>query len=400
MKKTLLLFLMVFVAVTTTYAKDFVWGTATWNIEDGKVYNDIDDLKAEGIVLTYPNPTNYTLTFFHMLAVEYNLYVDGAEEPIQANASAQQGTAVQLDYPFVEGHSYRIVTTKALLAKANLATYSTDTLSINEDSYTISFEVKGPEVVKTIDVDGTMALTITDQNAELTYSLVDTVSIIQALGIASVAEAEVYGLNVNGSYNPYFIDPFDGWHDADGEYTVYSGNNSFIYEIVGGHNPYPPVYCVKLNATCDTVSYFFYDSWKIYDPDDPGEVPSSSGKRRAPQTSYNNIVWDWEWIDGDGQPQVTQYLRSYRVDEGSDYKASFIVKANKKAAIINATLHFVSQEAYAAYIAASVKDVKNTSTQERPVAIYSPNGVSQSSLQKGFNIIRNSDGTTRKLWVK
>ena len=41
-----------------------------------------------------------------------------------------------------------------------------------------------------------------------------------------------------------------------------------------------------------------------------------------------------------------KYRRNYRCDEGSDYKASFVVKANNKYVLINATLHFVSIEDY------------------------------------------------------
>ena len=223
MKKTLLLFMMAFAVVASTYAKDFVWGTATWNISDGKVYEDIADLNADGIVLSFPNPSNFTLTFFDMLAVSYNVYVDDATEPIEAKASAQQSTNVVLDYDYVEGHSYRIVTTGAALCRANLATYKTDTLTLNkEDSYTISFSVKGPEVVKNIDVEGTMALTIVDQDYFPTFSLIDISSICEALGIASINKAEVYGLNPNGSYNANFFNPlFDFWRDADGGLTTF-----------------------------------------------------------------------------------------------------------------------------------------------------------------------------------
>ena len=394
--KRILLALVVIATTLSASAQTWEWGTATWNIEDGKVFESIDDLNANGVMLTFPNPTNYALTFFNMVAISYDLYVDDNATPTHERASAQMSAAIALDYHFVEGHSYRVVTTGAALAFANLATYTTDTLSTTTDSYTISFSIKGPELVKTIEVEGTMALTIVDQNYDPTYSLIDAQDICNALGIGAISEAEVYGLNVNGSYNPYYIDPFDGWRDADGEYTNWSGNaGGGVYAILG-HNPYPAVYCVKLNETADSVFYYFYDYWRDYDPDEPDVVPVVQSKRRVPETSYHNVIWDWD--NGDGT--ITQYRRSYRADEGTDYYASFIVKANKKSVVIRATLHFVSQEAYAAYLAAAVKDVKNTPTQERPAAIYSPNGVRQSTLQKGFNIVRSSDGTTRKLWVK
>ena len=168
-------------------AQSFEWGTATWNIQDGTVYDGIDQLNAEGIVLTYPNPTDYTLTMLNMVAVDYNLYVDDATEPIKASASARGNTVVRFDYDYVEGHSYKIETTGALLAQVNLATFSADTLSTDNTSYTISFVVKGPELVKTIEVEGTMALTIVDQNTQLTYSALDTQEITQALGIDDIS---------------------------------------------------------------------------------------------------------------------------------------------------------------------------------------------------------------------
>lgn len=348
MKKTLLTLIAALTTALSVSAATFTWGTAQWNLQDGRVYEDIDDLNLEGIVLSYPNPSNYTLTFLQMVAISYDIYVDGATEPIQTGASARQSTVITLDYPWVEGHSYKIVTSGAVLAQANLATYTTDTLSSNSDSYTISFSIKGPELVKTIDVEGTMALTIVDQNWYQTFSLINVAEINKALGINDISEAAVYGLNVNGSYNPNFINPFDGWHDADGGFTVWSGNaGGGVYDLLG-HNPYPAVYCIKPNETLDSIFYYFYDYWSDYDPNEPETVPSvgQAKMRRAPQTSYHNVVWDW--VDDEGN--VTKYKRSYRCDEGTDYKAQFIVLANKKSVLINATLHFVSQEDFAEYL--------------------------------------------------
>lgn len=399
MKKSLLAFLALAMAVGTQ-AQDWQWGEPTWNTTDGKVYEDINDLNGDGIVLSFPNPANFVLGFFDALGLSYNIYVDDATEPIEASASTRQGTDIVLDYDWVEGHSYRIVTTGAALCRANIATFQTDTLSLNkEDSYTISFSINGPEVVKTIDVEGTMALTIVDQNEFPTFSLIDTPSICEALGIASIDEAELYGMNPNGSYNAYFFDPrFDFWHDADGGLTVYSGNaGGGVYDVLG-HNPYPAVYCIKLNETVDTIRYYFYDWWSEYIPDEPTEVPSTgTAKRRAPVTSYNNVVWDWEWTDEDGNPQVTQYNRRYRVDEGEDYKAGFAIKANKKVVFINATLHFVSQDVFAQYLETSVEAV-----EAAPVAadgIYGLNGERRQTLQKGLNIVRKN-GEVKKVLVR
>jgi len=338
------------VALATTLgasAQQFKWGTAQWNIQDGAVYESIDDFNLEGLVLTYPNPSNYTLTFFNALGVSYNLYVDDATEPVEASASSRQSTAVTFNYNWAEGHSYKIVTTGAALVQANLATYTTDTLSLNTDSYTISFSIKGPELVKTVEVEGTMSLSIIDQEWQKTFSLVDVAAINQALGISDISEATIYGLNGNGSYNPNYIDPFDGWRDADGEFTVWSGNaGGGVYNLLG-HNPYPAVYSIKLNETADSVFYYFYDYWRDYDPTEPDTMPAvTRARKRAPETSYNTVIWDWENEDG----TITQYRRSYRCDEGKDYKAQFAIIANKKYVLLNATLHFVSQEAYAEYL--------------------------------------------------
>lgn len=390
MKRLLLTFIVALTTVTGLQAQDFVWGTASWNIEDGRVYENIDEFNAEGLVLTYTNPADYYLTFLNIIAVDYNIFVDDATEPIKEVATGQGSTIIPFSYEFVEGHKYKIVTTGAILAQANLATYKTDTLSSVKDSYTISFTIKGAELVKTIDVDATMALTITDQENPLTYSLIDVNSIKTLLGIQDISEAKVYGLNLNGSFNEHHADYYDGWRDADGEYTYYWGG----WDRYHGHNAYPPVYSIQITETADSIHYFFYDFWKEYDPNDPEEIGGGSVEsRRAPQTSYNSILWEWD--NGDGT--TTTYRRSYRCDEGKDYKASFIILANKKAVQINATLHFVSQEDYQTIITniASVKANNQTAT-----LIYNINGTRQNGLQKGLNIVKGTDGSIRKVFVK
>ena len=390
MKKLLLTTIVALATTLAAYAQNpFQWGTATWNIADGTVFESINDLKLQGLTLTYPNPTGYTLTFFNIIGVAYDLYVDDATEPIASSASSHQaGTAVDFatkyadDY--VEGHRYRIVTTGAALAQANLATYTTDTLSTDATSYSISFEIKGPELVKTIEVEGTMALSIVSQEEQLTYSEIDVDAIKQALGIADINEATVWGLNVNGSYNPYYISPFDGWRDAEGEYTVWGGN---AYSQLG-HNAYPAVYCMKLNATCDTVSYFFYDYWREYDPNEEestgGGTIQQAPARRVPETHYNHIVWDWD--NGDGT--VTQYTRNYRVDEGQDYKASFAVIANQKMVRINATMHFVSVDDYEKYLH---MDQLLTAPQAAR-GYYRLDGTRISQPRRGLNIVGTDKG--------
>lgn len=390
MKKSLLVILALALALGVQ-AKEWEWGTPTWNVANGKVYEDVFEVNAEGIILSYPNPSKFVLTAMNVLSVSYNLYVDDATEPIELAASAlRQTTDVILEYDWVEGHSYRIETTGAALCQLNLATFKTDTVSLNKTaSYSLSFSIKAPDVVDVINVEGTMALSIVDQLATPTFSLIDVSNICEKLGINSIDEAEFYGLNPNGSYNIFFFDPrFDFWRDADGGLSVWSGSaGNNVYSVLG-HNPYPAVYSIKLNETCDSVFYYFYDYWRDYDPDEPSEVPGSGSgaKRRAPATSFHNVVWDWEWVDEAGQPQVTQYMRSYRVDEGEDYKGGFAIRKDNKVVLINATLHFVSQEAYAQYLETPVEAV-----QVAPVAadgIYSLSGVPQATLKKGLNIVR------------
>ena len=355
MKKLLLTLFVAVFSLNGAKAADFVWGPATWNIQDGWVFESFEDYEQGGVVLTYPNPGNFTLTFLNILEVYYDVYVDGAEEPVEAKSGKQNGTAVRLDFDFLEGHSYKVITKEAHLVQANLATYTTDTLSINDtDSYEISFTIKGPELVKTIDVEQRMSLAIIDQNAELTFSEIDVNSITSALGIESISEASVFGLQANGAYVTYeYYGPgyFDGWRDADGDYTHWGG----AWNGWAGHNAYPAVYSIKINETCDTISYFFYDYWKDYNPEESDTIGGSglnSSKRRvqelfsrrfAPETHYQYVIWDWYDEEND---TTYQYRRNYRCDEGSDYKASFVVKANNKYVLINATLHFVSIEDY------------------------------------------------------
>ena len=342
MRKLLLTLTAVLLAVGLN-AQTFEWGTASWNIEDGKVYNGIEELNAEGITLTYANPSNYTLTPLNVATIEYDLFIDDATEPLAEQASAQGNVAITFGYPFAEGHKYKIVTKKALLAEVNLATLSADNIAEDATSYSISFTVKGPELVKTFDVEAYQSLSIIDQNENLTASVINTNEIIEALGIQSIDEAEIFGLNPNGSYNKYYgADYYDGWRDADGDYTKYVSG----WDAIAGRNAYPAVYSIKISNDADSVTYFFYDYWSEYNEDAPTETGGSTingTRRRAPETHYHNIVWEWD--NGDGT--ITKYNRSYRVDEGSDYKASFAVVANKKYVLINATLHFISQEAYA-----------------------------------------------------
>lgn len=401
MRKFLLSLVVAFATVFAANAQTWEWGTATWNIEDGKVYDGIKEFQADSLALTFPNPTNFTLTYFHGIYVSYNLYIDDATEPVLTHASAQMSAKVLFDYNYVEGHKYRIETTEAILTFANIAIYQTDTLSLNDtDSYSISFTINGPELVKTYEVEGTQAVTITDQDWDLTYSLVDVQGIASALGIDDLSQAEVHALNPNGSYNDYAgSDWYDGWRDADGDYTLWWGG----WDKVAGHNAYPAVYSIKLSENADSVYYYFYDYWATYVPDQPDSIGGSGiggtveAARRAPVTSYNDSIWPWYDEEND-----TTYLynRRWRCDEGKDYKASFAFVANKKMVQLNATLHFVSEEAYKDYITAIEEAPAVPANNSVPTGIYGLNGEPRATLQKGINIVKDAEGNVKKVYVK
>ena len=364
----------------------FEWGTATWNTEDGVVYEDLKAFEAAGLTLTFPNPTNYALNFFNVVLVNFDLYIDGSEEPVKASSSAQGSTEVAISYPFVEGHSYKIVTTGASLAQANLATYTTDTLTTTEDSYEISFTIEGPELVGTIEVEGYMSLAITNQEYTKTVSLVNVDSICGMLGISNISEAEMHALRPNGSYCDY-MSYFDWWRDADGDFTPYNAG----YNSVFGHNAYPAVYSIKVNEAADSVTYYFYDYWKVIEENEETNTGGST-IARAPQTVYSNDTVAWD--NGDGT--FTNYRRSYRVEVGKDYVSEVMYVANKKSVILRATLHFVSEEEWHK----TTVEQPSAVVAAEPVAYYSISGVRQDGLQKGINIVRYADGTTRKVMVK
>lgn len=408
MKKLLLTSLLALAAITTQAQIQFEWGTASWNIENGRVYENILEYNASPAVLSFPNPTGYTLTFFDIVVVHYDIFMDDATTPIHASSMSQGSTEVALDYPFVEGHDYRIVTTEEQLCHIILATYSTDTLSTCTDSYTISFRINGPELVKTYDYKAIMSLAILNQEEQLTFSELDTEDICATLGISDITEAKLIGLNANGSYNNAFIsdeygyDVYDGWHDADGDFTFWLNYDNQERRNLIGHQPYPAVYCMKINETCDSIKYYYYDSWKEYNPDDPGEVPIVGGDgnvkqrapHRAPETHYYKVVWDWEEEDG----TIKQYTRSYRCDEGSEYHASFIFKTEEKAVKVNATMLFVSIEDYESTLTGIANPQYKTTA--KPNTLYNIAGMRQNTLTKGLNIVVDGDGLTRKVLVK
>ena len=363
----------------------FTWGTATWNTADNAVYDGIEAFEAAGLTLSYPNPSGFALNFLNVLLVEFDLFVDGSTEPIKATSSAQGSTDVLISYPFVEGHQYKIVTTKAQLCQANLSTYTTDTLTTNEDSYSISFTINGPALQKTIDVEGWMSLAIVNQDYTKTISTVDVADICATLGISNISEATMHALRPNGSYCDY-MSYFDWWRDADGDFTPYNAG----YNSVFGHNAYPAVYCIKVNETADTVTYYFYDYWTVIEEGDDNQ--GGSIVTRAPQTVYSNDTVDWENEDG----TITQYRRSYRVVEGEDYVSEVMYVANGKSVILRATLHFVSEEEWNEKTAITEAKAEATGIVE----FYSISGARLDALQQGINIVRYGDGTVRKVFVK
>ena len=363
----------------------FTWGTATWNTADNAVYDGIEAFEAAGLTLSYPNPSGFALNFLNVLLVEFDLFVDGSTEPIKATSSAQGSTDVLISYPFVEGHQYKIVTTKAQLCQANLSTYTTDTLTTNEDSYSISFTINGPALQKTIDVEGWMSLAIVNQDYTKTISTIDVADICATLGISNISEATMHALRPNGSYCDY-MSYFDWWRDADGDFTPYNAG----YNSVFGHNAYPAVYCIKVNETADTVTYYFYDYWTVIEEGDDNQ--GGSIVTRAPQTVYSNDTVDWENEDG----TITQYRRSYRVVEGEDYVSEVMYVANGKSVILRATLHFVSEEEWNEKTAITEAKAEATGIVE----FYSISGARLDALQQGINIVRYGDGTVRKVFVK
>lgn len=363
----------------------FTWGTATWNTADNAVYDGIEAFEAAGLTLSYPNPSGFALNFLNVLLVEFDLFVDGSTEPIKATSSAQGSTDVLISYPFVEGHQYKIVTTKAQLCQANLSTYTTDTLTTNEDSYSISFTINGPALQKTIDVEGWMSLAIVNQDYTKTISTVDVADICATLGISDISEATMHALRPNGSYCDH-MDYFDWWRDADGDFTPYNAG----YNSVFGHNAYPAVYCIKVHETADTVTYYFYDYWTVIEEGENNG--GGSIVTRAPSTVYHNDTVNWENEDG----TITQYRRSYRVTEGEDYVSEVMYVANGKSVILRATLHFVSEEEWNEKTAITEAKAEATGIVE----FYSISGARLDALQQGINIVRYGDGTVRKVFVK
>ena len=69
-----------------------------------------------------------------------------------------------------------------------------------------------------------------------------------------------------------------------------------------------------------------------------------------------------------------------------------------KSVILRATLHFVSEEEWNEKT--GIEQPTAVATVAEAVEYYSIAGVRQAGLQKGINIVRYADGTTRKVMVK
>lgn len=120
------------------------------------------------------------------------------------------------------------------------------------------------------------------------------------------------------------------------------------------------------------------------------------------QTATDGNVWESKWETvGDtieiinGQRLYRNITRSY---EGTDdvYVRAYLCNNNSKAQFYDiyiATAGEKSQE----YVA-GISNVKNET--KTATAIFSVNGTRQSALRRGLNIIRYSDGTTKKVMVK
>ena len=355
MKKFLLSIFVALTAMINVNAQDevtFEWGTATWSIEDGHVYEDLDDFTANPLTLEYSNPNDFAVTAMMPLSASYNLYIDDAEEPIERSASGIRMTTTisfNSSYGFLEGHKYKIEVTGAELTQLvpdPVTIFRPETVGTSTDKYTITFTIKGPELAGTFDVEESMSLAIIDQNWTPTVSALDTVAICKALDVVDLTSAKLYGLNQDGTYNYYFgADWYDGWHDGNGDFTVYWGG----WDSKAGRNAPVPVYSIKMSEKLDSIFYYFYDNWTEYVPEEQTDSVSggtvTQGKMRASQNQ--SMIWDWD--NGDGT--MTQYTRRWRCLEGEDYKASFAIVAGKKFVVINATMHFLSQDQYNQYVA-------------------------------------------------
>lgn len=121
------------------------------------------------------------------------------------------------------------------------------------------------------------------------------------------------------------------------------------------------------------------------------------------EVSTDGNVWESEWtVLGDtcymeNSGRLTHnFVRSY---EGTDevYVRAYLSNLNSKIGFYD--IYLANNGEKSQERANGIED-NTTSVEVRPVAYYNLNGVRQSGLNRGINIVRYSDGTARKIMVK
>ena len=122
------------------------------------------------------------------------------------------------------------------------------------------------------------------------------------------------------------------------------------------------------------------------------------------EVSTDGNVWESNWQTlGDtieifnGQRLYRNFTRSY---EGTDevYVRIYLCANNSKAQIYDVYIANAGEKSQE-YLT-GIEEVKQETTKTVPTAIYSLNGMRQQGLQRGINIVRQADGTVKKVLVK
>ena len=153
MKNFLLTLFLVLASAAGIQAQTFEWGTASWNIADGTEFDGIDEFSQKGLVLSFTNPADYALTFLNIIAVDYDLYIDGSTEAVNGFATGHGSTDVsfRLD-AFAEGHQYRLVATKATLVQAGSSACTAFRMLLPDTCFSSSRVKEEVEPVKVDDL--------------------------------------------------------------------------------------------------------------------------------------------------------------------------------------------------------------------------------------------------------
>ena len=123
------------------------------------------------------------------------------------------------------------------------------------------------------------------------------------------------------------------------------------------------------------------------------------------QTSVDGNAWDsaWETL-GDSvliqnkQRLTTKVVRSY---EGADevYVRLYLANFNSKIGIYD--IYIVNAGEKTQEFLTGIEEIAAApAVSAQPTEIYNINGVRLNALHRGLNIVRKSDGTTRKVMVK